>query len=287
MSIKVIIMDVDGTLFNSDKKVSPETKRALIKAQELGIKVVLASGRPTSGLIALGKELQMDKHNGLFVSYNGSKVVDCQTMNTLFNEALSVEEGKAVLEHMKKFNVYPMIDKDEYIYVNNVFADYIHVNGESHNVIQHEARGGNFLLCEKEDLADFLDYRVNKILTAGEPDYLQEHYQAMMEPFKDTLSGMFTAPFYFEYTAKGIDKANALDTVLKPMGFTQDQMIAFGDGMNDISMVEYVGTGVAMENAVQELKDVSQYVTTSNDGEGIAKALHKYIPEIPAGKGTM
>lgn len=278
--IKVIMMDVDGTLMNSDKKLTPETKETLIRAQEMGIKVILASGRPTSGLLALGEELQMTKHNGLFVSYNGSKVIDCETMQTLFNEALSVEDGKAVLEHMKKFEARPMIDKGEYMYVNNVYNNIIQFNGGDFNVFDYESRGGNFLLCEKEDLADFLDYEVNKILTTADPEYLKEHYQEMMEPFKDTLNCMFTGPFYFEFTAKGIDKAKALDTVLKPMGYTQEQMIAFGDGMNDMSMVNYAGVGVAMDNAVQDLKDAADYITASNDEDGIAKALYKYIPEL-------
>jgi len=273
-------MDVDGTLVNSEKKITSKTKEALIKAQEIGIKVILASGRPTPGLLSLGKELQLDKHHGLFVSYNGSKVVDCQTMNTLFNEPLTVKDGKAVLEHMKKFEVKPMIDKDEYMYVNDVFDNTITVNKCKLNVIQYEAREANYLLCEKADLVEFLDFEVNKILTTANPEYLQEHYQEMMEPFKDTLNCMFTGPFYFEFTAKGIDKAKALDSVLIPMNYTKQQMIAFGDGMNDMSMVRYAGIGIAMDNAVQDLKDIAQYVTTSNDEDGIAKALYRYIPEL-------
>lgn len=278
---KIIIMDVDGTLTNSQKVITPKTKEALMKAQELGIRLILASGRPTSGLMKLGHELQMHKYHGLFVCYNGSKVVDCQTNETLFNQPLSVEEGKAVLEHMKKFDrVRPMIDKGEYMFVNNVYDNYINFNGEPFNVIEYESRGGNYKLCEIDDLAAFADFEINKILTTSDPEYLQEHHQAMMEPFKDTLSCMFTGPFYFEYTAKGIDKAKALDTVLKPMGYTQDEMIAFGDGHNDASMVAYAGTGVAMANAVQDLKDISQYITLSNDEDGIAEALYKYIPEL-------
>ena len=280
MSIKVIIMDVDGTLLNSEKKLTSKTKEALIKAQRNGIKVILASGRPTSGLMDLGKELEMDKHNGLFVSFNGSKVVDCETMDVLFNAPMTVEQGKAVLEHMKKFNVKPMIDKDEYMYVNDVYDCDITSKGQTINIIKYESRGGKFLLCEHNDLSAFVDYPLNKILTAGDDDYLQANYKEMMEPFKDTLNCMFTAPFFFEFTAKGIDKAKALDTVLKPMGYKQEEMIAFGDGHNDISMVEYAGTGVAMSNAVQELKDISQYITLSNDEDGIAEALYKYMPEL-------
>lgn len=91
---------------------------------------------------------------------------------------------------------------------------------------------------------------------------------------------MFTGPFYFEFTAQGIDKAKALDAVLKPMGYKQEEMIAFGDGQNDASMVKYAGLGVAMANAVDELKEISQYITGSNDEDGIADALYKFIPEL-------
>ena len=281
MSRKVIIMDVDGTLTNSKKVVTPQTKEALLKAEEAGAVLILASGRPTSGLIDLAKELEMYKHHGLLVAYNGSTVVDCETMEVLFNQALSVEEGKAVLEHMKKFDrVRPMIDKGEYMYVNNVYDNWITWKGKPFDVIQYESRGGKFKLCEVDDLAAFVDFPLNKILTTSDPEYLQEHYQEMMEPFKDSLSCMFTGDFYFEFTAQGIDKAKALDTVLIPMGYKREDMIAFGDGHNDASMVAYAGIGIAMENAVQDLKDIADEMTLSNDEDGIAVALYKHMPEI-------
>ncbi len=281
MSLKVIIMDVDGTLTSNDKDVTPKTKEALLKAEEAGAILVLASGRPTSGLLDLAKELQMDKHHGLLVAYNGSTVIDCETMDVLFNQALSVEEGKAVLEHMKKFDrVRPMIDKGEYMFVNNVYDNWITWKGKPFDVIQYESRGGKFKLCEIDDLAEFVDFELNKILTTADPEYLQEHHQEMMEPFKDTLSCMFTGDFYFEFTAQGIDKAKALDTVLIPMGYKKKEMIAFGDGHNDASMVKYAGIGVAMENAVQALKDIADEVTLSNDEDGIAASLYKHMPEL-------
>ncbi len=281
MSIKVIIMDVDGTLTNNQKIVTPKTKEALLKAEEKGAILILASGRPTSGLIDLAKELKMDKHHGLLVAYNGSKVIDCETKEVLFNQALSIEEGKAVLEHMKRFDkVRPMIDRDEYMFVNNVYDNWITWKGKPFDVIQYESRGGKFKLCEIEDLAAFVDFPLNKILTTSDPEYLQEHYQDMMEPFKDTLSCMFTGDFYFEFTAQGIDKAKALDTVLIPMGYKKEEMIAFGDGHNDASMVKYAGVGVAMENAVQALKDIADEVTLSNEDDGIARSLYKHMPEI-------
>ena len=247
MAIKVIIMDVDGTLTNSKKQITPKTKEMLIAAQNKGIKLVLASGRPVSGLIGLAKELEMEKHHGLLVSFNGSKVVDCQTKEVLFNQTMRIEDAREVLEHMKNFKVYPMIDKGNYLFVNDVYKGMITYQNEKIDIIQYEARGGNFKLCEIEDLSSFVDFPLNKILTAGDPEYLNEHYQDMMEPFKERLNCMFTAPFYFEFTAKGIDKAKALDSVLKPMGFQQEEMVAFGDGDNDATMLSYAGIGVAMD----------------------------------------
>lgn len=118
---KVIVMDVDGTLANSEKKITINTKKTLIKLQKQGMILILASGRLTSGLMDFARELEMDKYHGLLVSFNGSKIIDCTTNEVLFNETMSIDEGQAVLEHMKKFNVIPMIDKDDYLYVNDVF----------------------------------------------------------------------------------------------------------------------------------------------------------------------
>ncbi|MBC1680836.1 HAD family phosphatase [Listeria welshimeri] len=276
MTTQAIILDIDGTLLNDDKKISPETKKALITAQQNGVKLILASGRPTTGMHLYAEQLEMKKYHGLLVSYNGAKVVDCQTKEELFNQTLTIAEGKAVLEHMKQFEVKVMIDKDDYMYVNNVYDCYIPYKGEEINIIQYESRGGNFKLCEKEDLAAFLDYRINKILTAGDPDYMQKNYQAMMAPFKNTLNCVFTADFYFEFTAKNIDKAKALDTVLTPMGIHTENIIAFGDGHNDITMVKYAGTGIAMDNAVPELKAVANSITLSNNKDGIAHVLNNF-----------
>ncbi|MBC1678007.1 HAD family phosphatase [Listeria welshimeri] len=277
MTTQAIILDIDGTLLNDDKKISPETKKALITAQQNGVKLILASGRPTTGMHLYAEQLEMETYHGLLVSYNGAKVVDCQTKEELFNQTLTIAEGKAVLEHMKQFEVKVMIDKDDYMYVNNVYDCYITYKDEEINIIQYESRGGNFKLCEKEDLAAFLDYRINKILTAGDPDYMQKNYQAMMAPFKNTLNCVFTADFYFEFTAKNIDKAKALDTVLTPMGIHAENIIAFGDGHNDITMVKYAGTGIAMDNAVPELKAVANSITLSNNKDGIAQALNNFI----------
>ena len=274
---KVIIMDIDGTLTNEDKIISENTKNKLKELQSQGAVLVLASGRPTRGLMQFAKELEMDKHNGLLVSFNGARVTDCETGNILFDQTMTVDTCKAVLNHMKNFDVIPMVYKGEYLHVTDVYNNIVHAYGRELNIIHYESRLCNYKLCEVDDLEEFADFPMNKILTAGEPDYLQENYKKMMEPFKDSLNCVFTADMYFEFTEKGIDKANALHCALTPLGYTKEDMIAFGDAQNDKTMLEYAGIGVAMGNATQEIKDIADYITLSNNDDGIVHALNELL----------
>ena len=274
---KVIIMDIDGTLTNEDKVISENTKNKLKELQSQGAVLVLASGRPTRGLMHFAKELEMDKHNGLLVSFNGARVTDCETGNILFDQTMTVDTCKAVLNHMKNFDVIPMVYKGEYLHVTDVYNNIVHAYGRELNIIHYESRLCNYKLCEVDDLEEFADFPMNKILTAGEPDYLQENYKKMMEPFKDSLNCVFTAVMYFEFTEKGIDKANALHCALTPLGYTKEDMIAFGDAQNDKTMLEYAGIGVAMGNATQEIKDIADYITLSNNDDGIVHALNELL----------
>jgi Cof subfamily protein (haloacid dehalogenase superfamily) len=278
--IKFIAIDVDGTLLNSMNEIAPNTKKALMKCQEQGIRIILASGRPFFGLTAFVKELEMEKQQGMVIAYNGSCIIDCENENLLFNDTICLEDAKAVLEHIKKFDAYPMVDKNEYMYVNNVFVPHLKLADGSFNVIEYTARRDGLLLCEKVDLAAFLDFEPNRILAIGHPEYMQNNHPKMMEPFKDVLNCKLLSPFYFEFTAKKTDKARALDTVLTKLGFGAKNLMAFGDEGNDVSMINYAAVGVAMGNAIPELKAIADFITMSNDEDGIVVALEKYLSNV-------
>lgn len=278
MEIKAIVLDIDGTLVTSEKLISEKTKNILIKAQEKGIKVILASGRPTRGMWHLAEELEMEKHNGYLVSFNGARVTDCETKEVLFNQALATDTSKAILEHLKQFNVIPMVYGDDHLFVEDVFHNEIQtVDGPTMNIVEYEARMCRFLLCEQPDLAAFVNEPQNKILIAGNPEYLQSVYEDIHAPFKEITSGVFSAPFYYELTDKGIDKAFSLNKVLTAHGILPENVVSFGDSQNDRSIIEYAGIGVAMGNAMQEIIDIADTVTLSNDEDGIAVFLEKYI----------
>lgn len=277
MNIKAIILDIDGTLYNSQKMISERTKKALLDIQNRGTKLVLASGRPISNMEHIMHELEMDKHHGLIVAYNGASVMDCETKEIVYNKTMSALEAKSVLNHLKNFNLIPMIAHEGVMYVNDVFSGMIQYNGKQINIIEYESRGGKYTLCEKRDLAEFVDFPLNKILIAGDPDYLKENHSKVSEPFVGNLSSMFTAAFYYEFTAQGVDKANALHEVLVPMGILPEETISFGDGQNDLSIIRFAGLGVAMGNAVDELKNAADEVTLSHDEDGIAHIIERYL----------
>lgn len=284
MTVKLILLDVDGTLLTSRKQISPDTKSALLRAQKGGVRLALCSGRPDRGLYPLAEELRMTEHGGFFVCDNGGKVLNCQSGEVLFDQPIPVEDAKAVLEHMKRFRVMPMISRGEYMYVTDVFRHDIRPElpylPEVFNVMRYEARGNGYLLCEKRDLAAFLDFPLNKILTYGDPRYLKERWREMAAPFAGRLTCGFTTPFYFEFTAKGVDKARAIRAALPPLGYLPEEMMAFGDAQNDISMLRCVGLGIAMGNAVDEVKQIAAETTAGNDEDGIARALSRHLPEL-------
>ena len=277
MAIKAILLDIDGTLTNSKKEITPETLTALKNAQDRGIRLVLASGRPAKGLSNYGDLLNMWMHHGLFVCYNGARVIDCESKEVLVDVTIKPELVTAVLEHMKKFDVIPIVTYGEYMVVEDVYHCMVKNGDQEFNVVQYESRMNNYRLMECEDLAKFTNFPVNKILTAGDSDYLQAHWQEMREPFKDTLSCMFTSNFYYEYTSLGIDKGAALREAMAKLGIKPEECIAFGDAENDIPMLQYAGIGVAMGNATDAVKAIADEVTLSNEEDGIAHSLYRHI----------
>ena len=277
--IKAILLDIDGTLTNDAKEITPRTRDALLAAQDNGAVLVLASGRANMGLTGFADVLNMKDHNGIFVCFNGAKAMNYQTGEVYFQQTLTVDQGKRVLDHMHRFEVCPIYDKGAYMYLENAFFT-IERDGAPWSIAEYEAHNNNYLLCEVTNNAEFLDWEVNKILVAGQPEYLQEHWQEMGAPFEGELSSMFTAPFYYEFTPLGVDKTKALSETFAKLGIAPEETIAFGDAQNDLSMLKWAGIGVAMGNAVDEVKEAANEITLSNNEDGIAVALQRLAPEL-------
>ena len=277
MAIKAIALDIDGTLTNDAKVVTLRTRQALLDAQRSGIRVILASGRPTRGLKALARELELPGHGGLLVSFNGAHVSDAATDEVFFDQPMDVEDMRELLDHLRQFDVIPWVTEGEYLYVEDAYRCNIFHKGVERNIVKYERDMCDMVIREVRDLAEVCDHPQDKILTAGTDTYLQEHWEEMYAPFQGRLAGMFTADFYFEFMAPGIDKANALAGALPKLGIDASEVVAFGDGQNDAHMLAWAGCGVAMANAIDETKAAANMVTLSNNEDGVAVALEKLL----------
>lgn len=277
MAIKAIALDIDGTLTNDRKVITPRTKEALLAAQDSGIKLILSSGRPVQGLRAIASELQLETHDGLLVAFNGAHVVDAQTDEVLFDQPMEEEVLRALVAHMRGFDVIPWITEGKYLFVERGARHLITYREAPFDIVEYERRMCDLEPVEVDDLLEVCSRPQDKLLCASEPEYLQQHWRAMYEPFFDSLSGMFTADFYFEFMAPGITKGNALAGALPKVGIDASEVIAFGDAQNDISMLEWAGMGVAMGNATEAAKAAADMVTGSNNEDGIASALEKIL----------
>ncbi len=267
MDKKVLVLDLDGTLTNSKKEITPRTKEAVLKMQKKGHVVVLASGRPTPGVVPVAEELNLKKYGGYILSYNGGQIIDCATGEVVYRKNLPMELVPQLFALAEELDIGLISYDKEGIVANNHPDKYIEL----------EAMINHLPIQYRDDVAEYIDFPVTKCLGTAAPEVAKEKEDAFREKFGDVLNIGRSEPFFIEITPKGIDKAASLARLCEIIHITKDDMIACGDGFNDISMIEYAGTGVAMANAQQEVRDVADYITSSNDDDGVAEVIEQFI----------
>lgn len=265
---KMIVLDLDGTLTNRDKVITPRTKAALMEAQEKGIKVVLASGRPTYGVMPLARELELERFGSYILSFNGGMITDCSTMKTVYERKLPVEANARIIALAEKEQVASVLTyQDDVIITNNRECPY----GQLESDINH------LELRQVEDMKSYVNFPVPKFLMTDDGDYLAMTEARVKAALGRDYSVYRSEPFFLEILPKGIDKARSLEHLLKSLGLKREEMIACGDGYNDVTMIEFAGLGVAMENAVRSVYKAADYVTLSNNEDGVAHVVEKFL----------
>ena len=262
--MKLIGVDVDGTLLNSENKITPKTRQALIRAGEMGHKIVIASGRPTDAVKDLAKELKFDKFDGLLSNYNGGTITNYSSGKVLVNHNL---DRNLALE---------ILDKTRFLNIIVPYKDMI-LSDKYHKFLEAEKKLLGLEARIVSDIRDKLDFDPNKILFAAEPENLEENIPFLKENFGHKTSQVRSHRNYYEIMPKGLSKGNSLLEIADYFGIDQADIIAFGDEMNDASMIEIAGTGVAMANAVEPIKNMADYLTLSNDEDGIGDYLEKFV----------
>lgn len=267
MSYKIITLDLDGTLTNSKKEITPPTRQALIDIQKLGYKVILASGRPTNGIMPLALELDLDKYGSYILSFNGGRIINCKTMEVMYEKTLPQNIIPDLYEHAVKYNVGIITYDNESIIAGTNINEYM----------EYESKIVSMPIKQVDNFAEYVDFPVVKCLISGDPQILVKIEEELKQKYHQYLNIFRSEPFFLEIMPKGIDKAHSLLKLLSSIGITEEEMICCGDGFNDISMIEVAGLGVAMENAQDKVKEAADYITLSNDDDGILHVINKFI----------
>ena len=270
MKYKLIAMDMDGTLTNSQKEITKETRDVLIRLQEQGVKLVLASGRPTPGLFKEAQFLRMDEFGGYLLSFNGAAVHEYPSMRCIYSNTIDPHYVLPIINNAKALNLGVITYQGSNLIVDDpktYKADYEQkITGMGMKVV--------------DDLREYVDFDVNKFLISGPEQYLKTVFQDFKMPFGNLLSIYTSAPFYVEVVSNGINKSIGLEHIAKDLCLDREDIVAFGDEMNDLIMIQYAGYGVAMGNAVKPVKLVADEVTATNDEDGIAKTLKKLYEDV-------
>ena len=269
MKYKLIALDLDGTLNNDAKQITPVTRDALMAAQRAGIRLALASARPSPGLFRERDELRLQDHRGILMSYNGGRIVDAASGEVLFETSMDMEETRSVLRFLETLPVTPILDDGVQFYVTDKTA----------YKVDYECANNRMECTEVENLADFLHFAPVKILMSVQPEKIAA-VQAQIAAFlPESLTVVQTAAFYLEVIPRVINKGQGIRDICSTLHMDVSQVIAFGDSENDIPMLQTAGMGVAMENAAPDVKAAADMVTLSNNDDGIAAALNRLLAE--------
>lgn len=264
---KILILDIDGTLLNSKKEITPLTLEYLLKIQEMGHKIALASGRPYPGMGQYAEKLKLKEYGGYVLSFNGGKVVDLATMKTIFEKPIDKKYAKVIYEYALKNDLGMVTYKDDMVITGTEIDDYM----------QYEARLNNMILKRVDDFLSYVDFDMTKCLLTAEAEVAESHEKELARLLSPELNVFRSEPYFIEITRKGVDKAESIERLLDIIGMKREQSICCGDGFNDLTMVKYAGVGVAMGNAQSSVKDSADYITASCDEDGLVEVIKKFI----------
>lgn len=264
---KLLVLDLDGTLTNSKKEIPEHNLNTLLRAQEKGLRIVLASGRPTYGITPLAEQLQLERFGGYILSFNGGQIIDCQTNKVIYETVLDTAHYDYLYEQGNTEDFKIISYEDNYIVGEDIENEYI----------KYEAFLNKMPLKKVENFRKHFNCPLPKCLVVGEPTKLAELEKKMHEKLKDVMSVYRSEPFFLELLPLGIDKAKSLAVLLERIGLTREEMMACGDGFNDLSMIQFAGMGVAMANAQDVVKEAANHITASNEECGVAKVVEEFF----------
>ena len=273
MDIKLIATDMDGTLLSSDKKLTERTIRALTEADQRGIHVVLATGRTFQGLDAYTKILPFVRY---YITVNGSYVWDAKADTALYSATIPIERGIEIISYLKKYETMNDCYIDGQGWIDQRYLDNIHDYIADEEVVR-------LVRYTRIGLEDYLGHvrqlgrGIQKVqLYFSDLDKRSLAIQELQSAFGD-IAVTWSLPNNVELNIAAANKGRALKVLCEHLNIDIRDAIAFGDGLNDRTMLLEAGYSVAMENGIEDIKSVADYVTDNNDEEGVARAIEKLV----------
>ena len=258
-NIKLIATDLDGTLLNSNSKISSYNKKIFKQLMNEGIEIILSTGRAFNGMQRYKNMIDNDNYS---IVFNGSIIADTNG-NFIYNKVIDADTSKAIASLHSKYNVY------------------LHVySGNKYIVSEPDFYYNRYI--KRENITDTIvglenidNFEFSKMVFISNKEELLKLQAEIMSNFNVHTS--FSHPNFLEVLAKGINKGSALKWLCDKKGIKREEIIAFGDNYNDIEMIEFAGVGVAPSNAEEDVKKAADYVCLSNDEDGVGKFIKDYL----------
>lgn len=266
-SFKMICLDIDGTLLNSENKITPNTREVISMAvNEKQIPVILVSARMPKGILFLQKELNIVQP---IICYSGALV--WSNGNTLLNVTMPVLDVIQIYNIVKSSGIHMSLYKDDEWYIEEM-DEWAKQESEITHIIPNIINFSYlFNIWQQENSGP------NKILCMAEPEKIKQLSLKTKEYNFNNLNIYLSKPTYLEIMPADATKTSAIEFLCKKYNMQQKQVIAIGDNYNDINMIEFAGMGIAMGNAPEQVKQCADNVTLSNDEDGAAEAIKKYV----------
>ena len=264
MTIKLIAIDIDGTLLNSAHQVTDEVRAVLRAKADAGVKIVLCTGRPIIGVLPLIKELGLDTVADFAITYNGSLVQNNATGNVVVQHSLTHEDFLDVEYLSRKLNVHMHTQDRHAMYTSNRDIS-------KYTIVEGYLTG----IPLKYRAVDEMDPEmvISKMMLIDEPEILDKAIKNIPAEFHSRFTLVKSADFYLEILNKEASKGNAVRDLAQHLGIKQAETMAIGDNENDLSMLEYAGIGIAMANGTENVRTIADHITKSNDESGVAHAI--------------
>ena len=265
--IKLVAIDLDGTLFDAQKNISDENMLAIKEARKNGCYIVIATGRPICGVLPTLKKLGLDTENDYVITYNGAKVLSVGKNELIFSTTITGKTVKELYFEARRLGVFIHAFRKNEELITWKHNPYTDVEVKINHIDAHE-----FDFEKIDDNEEFL-----KAMMVDSFDNITKAMEGLDKKYYDLYNVVRSSKIFLEFLNKSTDKGNAIIALANYLGIDIAQTMAIGDAGNDLSMIIDAGIGVAMDNAFKEIKEKADFITKSNEESGVAYAINKFV----------